>query len=181
MKGYHDSKTPISVRDLWMTPKFVFDYYNKRFNFNIDMACSDENCLCPTGISDVDDALLHETFAEYVIEAMNITNQITVWCNPPYSNIMPWVSMVVEYVETYEVTIAMLLPADTSVLWFKYAFENCAECHLISGRISFINEETKKPVNGNNKGSVVFVFDRKSPVKKHVVLIDRDSMKESSK
>lgn len=70
----------------------------------------------------------------------------------------------------------MLIPADTSVKWFKLAFESCSECHFISGRISFINAETKKPVNGNNKGSVVFVFDPKSPFKSQVCLIDRNEI-----
>lgn len=85
--------------------------------------------------------------------------------------------MCVEYAEMYGVTVVMLIPADTSVQWFKYAFDNCTECHLISGRLSFINAETQKPVIGNNKGSVVFIFDPKSPVKQSVHLIDRDSMK----
>lgn len=70
----------------------------------------------------------------------------------------------------------LLIPGDTSVKWFKLAFENCTECHLISGRLAFINEETGKPVSGNNKGSVVFIFDPRSPVKSHTVLIDRDEI-----
>ena len=177
MKGYHDSKTPIEIRDSWMTPKFVFDFYNRRFNFKCDFAASIDNTLCeyyfsaPNG-SDENKGALFASLSDGRLCG-------NVWCNPPYSDIMPWVKKCRELSIQTGLVFVVLIPADTSVSWFKYAFENCSECHLISGRISFINEETKKPVNGNNKGSVVFVFDRKSPIKKHVVLINRDSMKES--
>ena len=85
--------------------------------------------------------------------------------------------MMVEYAESYNVKIVTLLPADTSVQWFKYAFDHCSEFHMISGRLSFINAETQKPVAGNNKGSVVFIFDPRSPVKQSTHLINRDDMK----
>lgn len=50
----------------------------------------------------------------------------------------------------------MLIPADTSVGWFNSALETVDEVRLITGgRISFINAGTNKPVNGNNKGSML--------------------------
>lgn len=45
MKGYHDSKTKESIRDLWRTPKSLFDFYNRRFDFKMDVAASKENSL----------------------------------------------------------------------------------------------------------------------------------------
>lgn len=177
MKGYHDSKTPESIRDLWRTPKEVFDYYDRRFKFNIDMAASETNNLCDYYITQEDDALLHSTFDEVLDQLGSEQHQDgSVWCNPPYSDCMSWVAMATEYVEIYKVPIVMLLPADTSVKWFKLAFDNCTECHLINGRLSFINEETGKPVSGNNKGSVVFVFDPNSPIKQAVTLVDRNEI-----
>jgi phage N-6-adenine-methyltransferase len=176
MKGYHDSKTPETIRDLWRTPKFVFDYYDRRFNFSIDMAATKESSLCGMCyISEKMDALLHSTMADAIDELGKVVNAI--WCNPPYSKIMPWVAMVTEYAQVYKIPYVMLLPADTSVMWFKLAFDNCTECHFISGRLAFISEDAGKPVSGNNKGSVVFVFDPHSPFKSQVKLIDRDSMK----
>lgn len=175
VKGYTGSNTPESIRDSWRTPKEVFDYYNKRFNFTIDMAASKDNHLCDYYIDRENDALLHSTFDEALDQIGSEQHQEgVVWCNPPYSDCMSWCAMVVEYVDTYKVPIVMLLPADTSVKWFKLAYENCTECHFISGRLAFINEETKKPVSGNNKGSVVFIFDPNSPIKQAVSLIDRD-------
>ncbi len=159
------SNTPTEIRDLWQTPRYIFDYYNKRFSFTTDVAASRENKLCFSYIDEGNDALDYETHWGGVN-----------WCNPPYSDIMPWVTRaVVEMIHGHKTV--MLIPADTSVKWFKSAFDNCTECHFISGRLAFINADTQKPVSGNNKGSVVFVFDPNSPFKSQAVLIDRESMK----
>lgn len=177
MKGYHDTKTPESIRDLWRTPKEIFDYYNKRFCFTLDLAASDENHLCDNYITSEMDALNYATVDE-VIDTMGYEFQQegVAWCNPPYSNCKVWVGAAIEYSQIFKMKVVMLLPADTSVQWFKTAFDNCTECHLISGRLSFINEESGKPVSGNNKGSVVFVFDPNSPVKSQTVLLSRDEI-----
>lgn len=163
MKGYHDSKTPETIRDLWRTPKQVFEYYNRRFKFSCDVAASEKNALCVDFLDFEDDALNSQWFSSN-------------WCNPPYSDISPWVYKAIEQCEGKGRLTVMLLPSDTSVKWFREAFEYCTECHFISGRLAFINEETGKLVSGNNKGSVVFVFDPHSPIKQAVSLIDRDKI-----
>ena len=180
MNTEHKSNTPTEMRNLWQTPKALFDYYDKRFGFDIDLAASSSNALCDEYCNESEDALLHDTFNDKLLN-LGVHNgrscdTISVFCNPPYSKLMPWVAMMVEYAEMYGVKIVTLIPADTSVQWFKYAFDNCSECHFISGRISFINAETQKPVSGNNKGSVVFVFDPNSPFKSQVCLLERDEI-----
>lgn len=181
MNTEHKSNTPTEIRDLWQTPEFVFDYYDKRFGFNLDLAASRDNALCEQFIDEHLDALKIDTVRNYICEENGNLSDLyntpaKIWCNPPYSDIMPWVSQCVNISNNFRVPVVMLLPADTSVKWFKAAFKNCTECHFISGRLSFINAETQKPVSGNNKGSVVFIFDPNSPVKQSVHLIDRDSM-----
>ena len=165
MNTDHKSNTPGEIRDLWQTPKFVFNHYNKRFDFGMDVAASKENTFVELNYWTEKDDALNQNWSVWGN-----------WCNPPYSNIMPWVEKAIGEMKQGCLTV-MLIPADTSVKWFKKAFDNCTECHFISGRLSFINAETQKPVSGNNKGSVVFIFDPKSPVKQSVHLIDRDSMK----
>lgn len=166
MNTENKSNTPTKIRDLWQTPKFVFDYYNDRFNFDCDVACSDDNRLVHKRWLTVEDDALH-----FTTEWGNRN-----WCNPPYSRVLPWVDKAASEMIKGNLTV-MLIPSDTSVKWFKLAFENCTECHFISGRLAFINADTQEPVSGNNKGSVVFIFDPKSPVKKSVHLIDRELMK----
>jgi len=165
MKGYNGSKTVETIRDLWQTPDFVFEYYDNRFNFQFDVAASQENSLCENFYNEQHNALSDRC-------SWDGPN----WCNPPYSDIMPWVEKAVSEMGKGRLTV-MLIPADTSVKWFNKAFDNCSECHFISGRLAFINAETQKPVSGNNKGSVVFIFDPKSPFKSQTCLIDRDEMK----
>tara|TARA_R110002012_G_scaffold270864_1_gene455976 strand:+ start:1947 stop:2444 length:498 start_codon:yes stop_codon:yes gene_type:complete len=165
MSAEHKSNTAAEIKDLWQTPKFVFDYYDRRFGFEFDVAASESNALCNCFYNEKHDAL-----------SENCSWDGPNWCNPPYSKILPWVEKAVSEMNRGMLTV-MLIPSDTSVKWFKLAFENCTECHFISGRLSFINAETQKPVDGNNKGSVVFIFDPKSPVKQSVHLIDRESMK----
>ncbi|CAH9016764.1 DNA N-6-adenine-methyltransferase [Vibrio phage 120E34-1] len=165
-RGYTGSQTPVPIRDLWRTPKPIFDYYDKRFGFDCDVAASHDNRLCHIYIDEFSDALSCDW-------------QTSNWCNPPYSDIAPWINKAICEMGSGNLTV-MLIPADTSVKWFKLAFENCSECHFISGRLAFINEETGKPVSGNNKGSVVFVFDPNSPFKSQVCLIDRNEMMRSA-
>lgn len=175
MNTEHKSNTKIEIRDLWQTPRFLFDYYDKRFGFTCDLAANHENALCEHYFSEPD-----ENGEGGALGASKDDGRFdgsgAVFCNPPYSDIMPWVRECVRLSNETGKVFLMLIPSDTSVKWFKYAYEHCTECHFISGRLSFINAETQKPVSGNNKGSVVFIFDPNSPVKQSVHLIDRDSM-----
>ncbi|MEZ8965519.1 phage N-6-adenine-methyltransferase [Vibrio breoganii] len=175
--GYLGTQTPETIRDLWQTPKEVYQFYNKRFGFNVDMASSEANRLCRFYVTAEMDALNYATM-DLIFDQLATESQVepVVWCNPPYSDCRKWVNAVIEYADIFKCPFVMLLPADTSVQWFRTAFENCTECHLITGRISFINADTGKPKGGNNKGSVVFVFDPRSPLKQQVTLIDRELM-----
>lgn len=157
----HKSSTTVNIRDLWQTPKEVFNKLNEEFNFICDVAASNENSLCDQFIGEKEDSL-----GEHRWLSSN-------WCNPPYSNITPWVEKSVEQHQQGK-TIVMLVPADTSVKWFKLAYDSCNEVRFISGRISFINADTQKPVNGNNKGSVLFIWRGHAPKNSHTVtLINR--------
>ena len=165
-KGYHGSKTATPIRDLFQTPKYVFDWYNNQYNFTTDVAANDKNHLCDHYFTINDDALTQDW------------GKVN-WANVPYSDIMPWVEKAIEEQGKGNTTV-MLIPADTSVQWFKKAFDNCECCEFISGRISFINADTGKPQSGNNKGSVAFVFSPnrhiRNPCNQQTVLINRKDM-----
>ena len=159
----HKSFTPKEIKDLWQTPKAIFKSLDKEFNFTMDVAASEENKLCKIYYGEKSSALCNY---------WDKTN----WCNPPYSNINPWVEKAIKECERGKTTV-MLVPSDTSVKWFKRAYQSCNEVRFISGRISFINAETQRPVNGNNKGSVLFIWRGNAPRSSHtVVLIDRDDL-----
>jgi len=163
MNTEHKSNTPVNIKDLWQTPKSLFNKLDLEFNFTCDVAASYKNALCRAYLDEEQNSLLC---------GWGSVN----WCNPPYSNITPWVNKAIEQ-HSFGRTTVMLIPADTSVKWFKLAYESSNEVRFISGRISFINAETKKPVNGNNKGSVIFIWRGYAPKNSHTVtLIDRDDL-----
>lgn len=161
VKGYHGSQTAAEIRDCWQTPVEIINRLDAEFKFTMDVAAS----------------ITNHKFANYYTESDNSLEQswgLVNWCNPPYSNITPWIEKAIEQHKLGK-TIVMLIPADTSVGWFKLAYESCNEVRLITGRISFINAETQKPVSGNNKGSVLFIW--RAHCKHHSVdLIHRDSL-----
>jgi len=157
------SNTPLNIRDLWQTPKELFSTLNREFRFDLDVAASEKNALTPDFLDEKDNALSRKWGEKN-------------WCNPPYSDITPWVNKAIEQHKLGRTTV-MLVPADTSVKWFKEAYKSCNEVRFISGRISFINAETQKPVNGNNKGSVIFIWRGHAPANSHTVsLVDRDQL-----
>ena len=165
-KGYHDSKTPQPQRDLWETPPYIFKHYDERFNFSHDVAASASNALANCYFTEDHNALTKQW-------------GIAAWCNPPYSNTSAWVDKAIEQTsDGSSRRVVMLLPAATSVTWFAKAMAHCSECHLITGRIAFIDSETRLPAKNNNIGSVVFVFDGASPVKQHLIMLHRDDMKD---
>ena len=161
MSEENKSFTPAEIKNLWQTPKPLFDKLNLEFEFTGDVAASYDNSLSDNFYTEEDNALDQRWFK-------------VSWCNPPYDNIKPWVEKAIQQ-HSEGKTIVMLVPADTSVQWFKNAFNSCNEVRFISGRLSFINASTQKPVSGNNKGSVLFIW-RAHCKSKSVSLIEREEL-----
>lgn len=171
MSTENKSNTPTEIRDLWQTPKQIFEFWNRQYKFDVDVAASKHNALCEYYIDENTNALTCDWF-DWRKPGNDIT---TAWCNPPYSNIRPWVEKAAEQ-QKLGVTTVMLVPADQSVGWFKEATKSCNEVAIVtSGRIAFINADTGKPVKGNNKGSMFLVW-RAYMCSHSVYYIDRDLM-----
>lgn len=164
MSTENKSFTPKEIKDLWQTPRVLFNNLNNEFEFTGDVAADFNNALCSNFWTEKDNSLDQRWFKSN-------------WCNPPYSDIGPWVDKA-EKEHKAGRTIVMLVPADTSVKWFKRAIETCNEARFISGRLSFINAETQKPVNGNNKGSVLLIWRAYCKTPCVMSLVDRDELME---
>jgi phage N-6-adenine-methyltransferase len=162
MNTENKSFTAKEVKDFWQTPKVLFDNLNKEFKFNGDVAASEDNKLCKQYYGEKSNALCNYWFDSN-------------WCNPPYSDIGPWIEKSHQQ-HLLGKTIVMLVPADTSVRWFKRAIETCNEARFISGRLSFINAEAQKPVSGNNKGSVLLIWRAYCKTPCVMSLVDRDDL-----
>lgn len=170
MSDYTGSNTPIEIRNLWQTPIELFAALHREFWFVGDAAASDDNHLHGKYLTEKENALEVEwdTFfpAGYI------------WCNPPYSDIGPWVEKA-STIDSDMHGVVMLVPADTSVSWFAKAQKTCSEIRfIVGGRISFVRSDTGKPVNGNNKGSMLLIWNPHMLQRCAVSFIDRNFMYE---
>lgn len=97
-------KDPLS--DERATPQFLYDELDAEFHFDCDIASAWDNYKHPNHYS-----LPHiNAFGEDWVGAN--------FCNPPYSNIAPWLKYGREQVEKHNSMIVFILPSDTSTKWF---------------------------------------------------------------
>lgn len=158
---YNGSNTPDVVRDLWSTPSELVAWMESEYgDYDIDAAASKENAVCEKFYSKETNCLKRWWGSNKHI-----------WLNPPYSNITPFVKKAIEQME-HNNQIDILLPCDTSTGWFYEAQQRAAEIIWITGevyqedgteysrtgRLAFTSALTGKPVQGNNKGSVIFIM-----------------------
>ncbi|WP_419207556.1 phage N-6-adenine-methyltransferase [Photobacterium leiognathi subsp. mandapamensis] len=161
----HTSKTPLEHRDSWRTPPALFEYFNRRFDFKADIAACKENALCELFYSEENSAL---------DQTWEVPTLSYVWCNPPYSDIGPWVRAAAKHSKS-GIGCVMLVPADQSVGWFKESLLSASEIIIITGgRLAFINAATGKPVTGNNKGSQLLVWQPFNDTPIQTKYIERD-------
>lgn len=166
---YGGSKTPLDQRDLWRTPPALFASLDAEFCFQLDAAAAPHNALCRKFIT-AEQNTLETPWTDY----LNVPGYV--WLNPPYSDITPFVKKAAAE-SANQIGTVMLVPADTSVGWFKEAIQTASEVRLITaGRLAFINPVTGKPVSGNNKGSMLIIWRPYPRTHCHFATVDRDEL-----
>ncbi|HAT2743078.1 TPA: phage N-6-adenine-methyltransferase [Citrobacter farmeri] len=166
---YGGSKTPLDQRDLWRTPPAFFASLNAEFCFQLDAAAAPHNALCRKFIT-AEQNTLETPWVDY----LSIPGYV--WLNPPYSDITPFVKKAAAE-SANQIGTVMLVPADTSVGWFREAIETASEVRFITaGRLAFINPVTGKPVSGNNKGSMLIIWHPYPRTHCHFATVDRDEL-----
>lgn len=166
---YGGSKTPADQRDLWRTPPALFACLNAEFCFQLDAAAAAHNALCRKFIT-AEQNTLETPWADY----LSIPGYV--WLNPPYSDITPFVKKA-SAESANQIGTVMLVPADTSVGWFKEAIQTASEVRFITaGRLAFINPVTGKPVSGNNKGSMLIIWHPYPRTHCHFSTVERDAL-----
>ncbi|MGQ0285833.1 phage N-6-adenine-methyltransferase [Pasteurellaceae bacterium 22721_9_1] len=149
-------------KDSYRTPRYVFNWLEHRFAwFHFDGCASKSNSLCERWIgtgSEFAEDFLAENLSDKLSEHWNIKS-FRIFVNPPYSNPLPFVQRAATLMREGHLVV-MLLPADKSTKWYKVIQDNATEViDIIGGRINFLHPETGEEVKGNNKGSMVAVFD----------------------
>lgn len=165
---YGGSMTPVDIRDMWQTPPQIYSHLDAEFSFSVDLAASSVNRL-------------HDNYITAEMNTLGIDwagmfGRSWGWLNPPYSCIGGFVEKAIEQQEKGFGTV-MLVPSDTSVGWFTLALTSVSEVRFITGgRLSFIRADTGKPVNGNNKGSMLLIFSPHKIGARQFGTVDRDTL-----
>ena len=136
------------AKDNWRTPRPLFEAIGRRLRiqrFVVDLAADQDNTLCEQFITAEEDALRTPWPADTWL-----------WCNPPYSQTKEFVDRAVAEMDFCR--SVLLVPAATDTRWWADAFASATVTLLLTGRVSFVDPETGKPMSGNTTGSTVFVF-----------------------
>lgn len=166
---YGGSKTPIEQRNLWQTPLPLFVALDAEFCLKLDAAASADNALCNRYITEEQNTL-ETPWADY----LSIPGYV--WLNPPYSDITPFVKKAAAE-SANQIGTVMLVPADTSVGWFREAIETASEVRfIVGGRLAFINPVSGKPVSGNNKGSMLIIWHPYPRTHCQFTTVERDAL-----
>lgn len=89
------------------TPQELYDELNKEFNFTCDLAAAYDNYKNSNfySIYPENSAFKHDWMGRN-------------FCNPPYSDIEPWLEYGKEQVNKHDSLIVFILPTDGSTRWF---------------------------------------------------------------
>lgn len=166
---YGGSKTPVEQRNLWQTPIPLFVALDAEFCLTLDAAASANNALCSRYITEEQNTL-ETPWADY----LSIPGYV--WLNPPYSDITPFVKKAAAE-SANQIGTVMLVPADTSVGWFREDIETASEVRfIVGGRLAFINPVSGKPVSGNNKGSMLIIWHPYPRTHCQFTTVERDAL-----
>lgn len=137
-------------KDCWATPQYLFNWANDIYKFDIDLCASRDNAKCGIYYEIRDNSLERDWYGDPFRVG---------WCNPPYSDINPWVEKAIEQAKKGFTTV-MLIPSFNGEKRDSLIFDNATNIVLIEGRIGFINPVTGKKVSGNPKGSMIVEFSK---------------------
>lgn len=142
------STTPADARDEWRTPPYVFDFWARRFRFDVDLAATVHNALCRDWIDRDTDSLK---------EPWSVYDGGVGWLNPPYSDLEPWLEKARAEAARGFTTVALLPVANGQLFYGRQLFGIASEVWFISGRLAFL-DGAGKPRAGNTSGSMVAVY-----------------------
>lgn len=149
-KQRHDSNTPKAVRDLWRTPRELVTAVAEVWPLGRDVAASPHNAVSSCYYTEEQNSL---------VQTWTLPTGLWNWCNPPYSDIEPWVLKMMEAAAMEQSGTLLLVPPEFSTQWSRRLVCGGAQAHiLINGRVDFIDEATGQPVDQNTKGSVLWVL-----------------------
>jgi len=159
------TSTPADDKDLWQTPKELFDAIDQEFDFDVDVCASTNNKLCYEYFSVERSALDFEWDS----------SSFCYFLNPPYSQTQLFLERAAQQAKKHNITVVALVNANTDTKWFADAVKSANEVRLFTGRISFIKPDGKK-ASGNPKGQCLIIWRGNCKAPCQITLIERDDL-----
>ena len=122
-----------SNSDEWATPQSFYEQLDAEFNFNLDVAASDENHKCDRYFTQEDNGLTQNW------------GGCRVFCNPPYSQIDKWVEKAFYESKTEGTIVVMLIPSRTDTRNFHNYIAHRTEIRFVKGRLKFGDGKNSAP------------------------------------
>ena len=145
--------TEKKLRDSWETPPDFWEWVDGIFHFNLDACATYHNRKCEHHCSYV-----NETYNGLTSEWGRIAS--SVWVNPGYSNITPWLEKAYQETQEHEnMTACVLIHSAYGTRWFKKYFSLAYEVWLLNPRIQFIAPKGIKQTS-NPRDSMLFIFKK---------------------
>ena len=157
MSDFISSDLSANEKNAWSTPQWLFDALHKEFAFCVDVAASADNKKCDAFIDKSQNALTMDNWGKSSHWLPALKNKAA-WCNPPYARgqIKLFIKKAHQQCVDHKLTVVLLVPQTMDAGWWP---DNATEIRVIThGRVSFEHPVSKKPINGNTKGSVVIIF-----------------------
>jgi site-specific DNA-methyltransferase (adenine-specific) len=133
----------------YKTPRWIFEMLDAELGpFTLDACAEEWNAQCGRYFTKEQDGLAQSWKGE------------TVYLNPPFSGITPWIEKAYHHALKGEAKTVCLLPANTDNSWF-HDVASLGQVWFLRGRIQFEapSGAEDNPKTGNNTGSIIVVFE----------------------
>ena len=160
------TNTAADEKDLWQTPKALFDAIDHEFDFDIDICASDKNSLCQMCFTEKRSALDRQ---------WNLYTSANCFINPPYSQTQVFMEMAAHQAKFHNLTVVALVNANTDTKWFSDAVKSANEVRLFTGRIGFVKPNGKK-ASGNPKGQCLIIWRGNCKTPCQITMVDRNEL-----
>jgi len=118
----------------WSTPKALFDYLNKEFNFTLDPCSTIENAKCSNYYTLTDDGLSKDW------------QQNTVFMNPPYGgHTGEWLRKAVISARDGATVVCLIVSSTDRSYWHEIIYPFANEIRFMRGRIKFGDSKSTAP------------------------------------
>lgn len=129
----------------YRTPGWVFEQLQQHLRqqglkpFALDAAADEHNALCSAFYTEADNALA----MDWAADASELGG--SVWCNPPFATIGPWVEHAASSAARLpsDLAVVMLLPHNVATDWYVEGARYC-ETLLLTPRFAYVHPDPER-------------------------------------